>query len=218
MTGAEITGLVASIVSLIIGGFAIWLSVTFYRMSNKSSQELEKASSNINSTVDRLEVLFDKLYSDTFNMMKDTVTDMRNHVWKTSTLDEGKEKTEIEESFEELKKELNEKIERLIASQGSASNRLDGFAKQVESLISETIDKSAKERAEKSWEEKEQLIINAIRKHGPLTESQIRKITRLPEDEATSLIFMLGREQRLDWNSAPHSFSSETKFALGNKA
>ncbi|RJG18635.1 hypothetical protein D4A39_09240 [Alcanivorax profundi] len=218
MTGAEITGLVASIVSLIIGGFAIWLSVTFYRMSNKSSQELEKASSNINSTVDRLEVLFDKLYSDTFNMMKDTVTDMRNHVWKTSTFKEGTEKTEIEESFDELKKELNEKIESLIASQGSASNRLDGFAKQVESLISETIDKSAKERAEKSWEEKEQLIINAIRKRGPLTEGQLRKITGLPEHDTTSLIFILGREQRLDWDGAPDSFSSGTKFSLGDNA
>ena len=73
--------LIASIVSLIIGGFAIWLSVTFYRMSNKISEDTKGAAKGISASVRRLESLFDSLYSDTFSMMKDTVSDMRKHIW-----------------------------------------------------------------------------------------------------------------------------------------
>ncbi|MCC1495882.1 hypothetical protein [Alcanivorax sp. 1008] len=218
MTGAEITGLVASIVSLIIGGFAIWLSVTFYRMSNKTSQELEKASSNINSTVDRLEVLFDKLYSDTFSMMKDTVTDMRNHVWRTTDEDTSLEKSELENSFDALKKELNARIENLIADQGSTSDRLEGFAEQVESLISETIDRSAKEQVDRSWDEKERQVLAAITEHGELTEDGIRRATGINEGEIPHIVFTLGREKKLEWEGGPTMFSSETKFRLGKDA
>jgi len=35
----ETLSLVASVVSFIMGGFAIWLSVTFYRMSNQISED-----------------------------------------------------------------------------------------------------------------------------------------------------------------------------------
>lgn len=218
MTGAEIIGLVASIVSLIIGGFAIWLSVTFYKMSNKNAKDLEQASANIDSTVNRLEVLFDKLYSDTFSMMKDTVTDMRNHVWKTSSLDSNGSKTELEENFEELKAELNSKIEELISNQGAATDKVDSFANQIESLISETIDKSAREKVKKSAKEMELAVISAIKEHGELNESQVRDITGLSKNDVTITIFRLGNDERIEWPGGPKGFNSSTKFRLGKNA
>jgi hypothetical protein len=39
--------LVASVVSVIIVGFAIWLSVTFYKMSSQSSEDIKNAANQI---------------------------------------------------------------------------------------------------------------------------------------------------------------------------
>ena len=63
----------ASIVSVVLAIVAIWLSVTFYRLSNDASGEIKSASKDIGASVSRLEKVFDNLYSDTFTMMKDTV-------------------------------------------------------------------------------------------------------------------------------------------------
>ena len=218
MTGSEITSLVAALVSLIISGFAIWLSVTFYKLTTKNSKDLEKASSNIDSTVTRLEVLFDKLYSDTFNMMKDTVTDMRKHVWKTADADTERKPSETEQNFNELKNELNNKIEKLMYSQGKANDKVNVFAEKIENLISETIDKSAKEKAEKSWEEKENLVVNLIKENNELSESQLRKLTGLSEEDLTSLIFILGKEKRITWKGGPNQYSDKSKFKIPSNA
>ncbi|WP_217525238.1 hypothetical protein [Vibrio metschnikovii] len=213
MSGAEVLGLVASIVSLIIGGFAIWLSVTFYNMSTKSSKELEKASANIDSTVNRLEVLFDKLYADTFSMMKDTVTDMRNHVWKTASTDLGS-RTELDESFVQLKADLNQQIEQLSLSQGKANDKVDTFAKQVEALISDIIDKSAMEQATKSALEKTELITSALRKHGGLNEAQLQNLTGLSDIDLTNAIFDLGNKGIIKWDDGPVRYSSHSVFTV----
>jgi uncharacterized membrane-anchored protein YhcB (DUF1043 family) len=77
----EVTSIIASVVSVILGIFAIWLSITFYKMSDRISNEIKIASKDISSTVSRLEKLFESLYSDTFSIMKETYSDMRKHVW-----------------------------------------------------------------------------------------------------------------------------------------
>ncbi|GGE79584.1 hypothetical protein [Shewanella carassii] len=216
MTGTEIIGLVASIVSLIIGGFAIWLSVTFYKMSTKNTQDLERASSNINSTVTRLEVLFEKLYADTFGMMKDTVTDMRNHVWNSSDFSRS-DKTEIENSFVKLKEEINESIEALISSHGDSKKQVSAIAEQIENLVSEKIDHTAKEQSEKSWKEKEKIILSTLAKHGPMTTGNIRRLPGLEEDEAASMLFILRKNNEVIWDGSPEMFDSETIVRLPKK-
>jgi len=70
----EIISLIASITSVILAVGAIWLSITFYRMSSAASKATEEAAKGISASVERLEKLFDKLYSDTFSMMRDTVS------------------------------------------------------------------------------------------------------------------------------------------------
>lgn len=77
----EIVSLVSSIVSVILAVFAIWLSLVLYRWSSQAEKEAQRAASGIMSAVHRLETLFDKLHSETFGMMKDMVTDMRNRIF-----------------------------------------------------------------------------------------------------------------------------------------
>lgn len=69
----DIISFIASIASLILAVGAIWLSVVFFRMSDAASKATTEAAKDIAASVERLEKLFDKLYSDTFSMMRDTV-------------------------------------------------------------------------------------------------------------------------------------------------
>ncbi len=99
----DIISFIASIASLILAIGAIWLSVVFYRMSSEASKSTTEAAKGIAASVERLEKLFDKLYSDTFSMMKDTVTDMRKHIWPVDD-------NEQEKVVEEAEKKTDERI------------------------------------------------------------------------------------------------------------
>lgn len=77
----ETSSFVAAIVSIILGVYAIWLSIVFYRMSVAASAKLDKASSDVADNVRRLETLFDRMYSDTFSLVRDTYADMRREMW-----------------------------------------------------------------------------------------------------------------------------------------
>lgn len=101
LSGFDTFSIFASITSIVLGIVAIWLSVIFYKMSDKSARESEKSAHSIEASVSKLEVLFDKLYSGTFDMMKDTVTDMRKHVYSKSG--------EIQTNNYKIEKEINEK-------------------------------------------------------------------------------------------------------------
>ena len=96
MTGGEVASLIASIVSVLIGGLAIWLSLTFYKMSTQLSQDAKEASKGISASVERLEKVFDKLYTDTFSMVKETMSDMRKHIWPGKTAEDDQIAEEAE--------------------------------------------------------------------------------------------------------------------------
>lgn len=101
LSGFDTFSIFASITSIVLGIVAIWLSVLFYKMSDKSARESEKSAHSIEASVKKLEILFDKLYSGTFDMMKDTVTDMRKHVYSRSS--------EIQNDNDKIQKEINER-------------------------------------------------------------------------------------------------------------
>lgn len=106
MSTLELVSLIASIASLVLAVGAIWLSVVFYKMSVAASNATTEAAKGIGASVERLEKLFDKLYSDTFSMMRDTVSDMRRHMWPADA-------TEGDKTIEEAEKKADEKIESL---------------------------------------------------------------------------------------------------------
>lgn len=73
MSSVETTSLLASLASLVLAVVAIWLSIVFFKLSSRASEATTEAAKGIASSVERLEKLFDKLYSDTCSMMRDTV-------------------------------------------------------------------------------------------------------------------------------------------------
>ena len=157
----EIVAIIASIVSVIIGGFAIWLAVTFYKMSTKISESIREAAKDISSGVERLEKIFDKLYADTFGMMKETVSDMRRHLWPTETengespIEEAESKAD--ERVDVLKKKMGKEISTILKKQQITNAKVTSLRSEMRGLLDRAITESRRAEIQASEE--------VVRKH-----------------------------------------------------
>ncbi|MEN8494619.1 hypothetical protein ABFB50_06585 [Dehalococcoides sp. THU3] len=147
----ETISIVSSIVSVIIGCFAIWLSVTFYRLSNKISEDTKEAAKGISASVDRLESLFDRLYSDTFSMMKDTVSDMRKHIWPDKTIQSDQIaliESKADEQIVTLKKQIRAELSDVIQHVGRTDQKFQAIEHRMTDLVERAIQQSRRVESE----------------------------------------------------------------------
>lgn len=152
MSGIEMVGLIASIASLILAVGAIWLSIVFFKMSNEASKATTEAAKGIDASVKRLENLFDKLYSDTFSMMKDTVSDMRKHIWSgedRSEVDDGERNAILEEADKKadekiaaIKSAMDKQLSEILAQQKAADGKVSDIGSEIEKLLDSAIQTS----------------------------------------------------------------------------
>jgi hypothetical protein len=194
--------LVASVVSVIIAGFAIWLSVTFYKMSSRSSENIKKSADQIDSTVTRLESLFDKLYSDTFSMMKDTVSDMRKHIWKSPI--------DVEKDIDnKIKEEFSYKIEKLLKQQTGTDIKVNKLAQDIGGLLENALKKSRDSRKTKETGDLKMAILDAIDLIENPTLSSLKKYLDVDEKDLVEYIFELGSDKTVTWQGAPSSLRAD---------
>jgi hypothetical protein len=114
----------------------------FYRMSADQARQSGQSAERIASSVDRLETIFGLLYSDTFSMMRDTVSDMRRHIWPTD---------EKFESADEMRKQTDERFEGLqhqvAAELRDVTSRLGANDDQMRKLLT-VVDNALKQSRE----------------------------------------------------------------------
>ena len=226
MNAVEIIGLIASIVSLVLAIGAIWLSVVFFRMSNEASKATTEAAKGIDASVKRLENLFDKLYSDTFSMMKDTVSDMRKHIWNGGDTVESESKDKILEEADKkaeekvasvkqaMDRKLSEILDRQKVSEGNVSEIRGEMARLLESAIqtSRQIDSEAREETIRSHILQE--LRRSMRRGRALTASEI--VGKLAENIAPHRVIMEFEKMRDEGQIMfdGESISAETKIRL----
>ncbi len=164
-TAALVSSILSIILSIIIGGFAIWLSVTFYKMSNKISEDTKDAAKGISDSVRRLESVFDKLYSDTFSMMKDTVTDMRKHIWpvkEQSAEEQKKIEEEANAKIGELQNAYFHEIKNILTRIGDTDSKIDDVEKNLKELVEGAIQGVRKVESEAQEEKSITDVANVI--------------------------------------------------------
>lgn len=179
LKGLEAFSIVSSVFSIVLGIVAIWLSVLFFKMSNKSSNEMEKSSNAIDANVKRLDVLFDKMYSDTFGMVKETVSDMRQYVYKTNSKEEKITEnlaTEIESKTKDI---VNEAINDLHENKISKSD--------LEALVKKIIKESANVATNFEVENAIDRVKHLLEINGPLTYPELQR--KFPLQGKSSLLF-----------------------------
>lgn len=144
MTTIEAVSFTASLASLLLAVIAIWLSIVFYRMSTASAEQTKDAAKGIAANVERLEKLFDRLYADTFAMVKDTVSDMRRHVWPEEK--RAASETQIEERANEkvaqLRAELTTEIKKILDRQAGTDQRVRSLAGDLSRVVERAITES----------------------------------------------------------------------------
>lgn len=137
MTAVELISLVASIVSVVLGILAIWLSLVFFRMSSDLAKQSTEAANAINAGVERLEKLFDRLYADTFSIMRDTVTDMRKHIWADSSTVDDEVEQRVLTRLEETKEELRTEVTHILGRQQVTDDKLNEVSKLMERAVAQ---------------------------------------------------------------------------------
>lgn len=190
----EIFSLVGSLVSIILAGFAIWLSVKFYEMSSKNTDKLERSSNDISSATDRLETLFEKLYSDTFSMVKDTMNDMRHHVWQSDRLPPSNEAR-----YTQLKEELLGEFEESLSKKVD-TEKLDSIRDDLNSLLEKAVSKSRIVSKDITKELVLQTIQDLFSENRPITLKTIAESLHTEVKEIVSEVFSLRTSGEVQWS------------------
>lgn len=171
MDTPDIIAVVASLFSIAVAVLAIWLAIVFYRMSSQFSESAREADRRITTSVERLEKLFDSLYSDTFSLMRDTVSDMRKHIWPTEQTDSYDIEAEIEKKTESKMKELRERLDLELSEllQGQAqkaqtdSHLVSSLPSDIQQIMSEALSESSVVVVEAREEVIRELILSVLK-------------------------------------------------------
>ncbi|WP_345767470.1 hypothetical protein [Chryseobacterium endophyticum] len=132
----DLFNLIAAISSIILAIFALVLSIIFYKWSDKSNKEIVSVAQAIDNNTKKIENLFDRLYSDTFGIMKSNVEAMQRQLYdfKTSEGDSSLNNLEIiEENITSMlskSQSINKEliylfIQKIFPSKGISNNEVD---------------------------------------------------------------------------------------------
>jgi len=77
----DLFNLIAALTSIVLAIFALIFSIIFYRWADKSNKEIVTVAQAIDSNTKKIENLFDRLYSDTFGIMKSNVEAMQRQLY-----------------------------------------------------------------------------------------------------------------------------------------
>lgn len=161
----EAASIAASVVSIGIALFAIWLSVTFFRMSNDASGRVHEAAKDIGAAVTRLEKVFDKLYADTFSMMHETVTDMRKHMWPDGP-GQDQAATEVEvrtdEKVQQIRDELSAKMDEVVERAGLTDTRVGELRRELAPMLEQAITMTRSAESEAREESLQTLLLRRM--------------------------------------------------------
>lgn len=220
-TTVTVVGFIATIASLILAVGAIWLSIVFYKMSDAASKETTTAAKDIKASVERLENLFDKLYSDTFSMMKDTVTDMRQHIWNKPSRNDASEPPVDDDKINALKNSISQEIISIVDDKLKASGANDSKIKELEDKIKQALDSGIQKTI------REQALPNAITRRRVLglirrnqkigLEALLRKMNAMYPEEYSfensdfmNILFSLRENNLITWDGPPTRISSNS--------
>lgn len=210
--------------TLVLGGLAIWLSVFFYKLSSQSSTRIKEASDRIGASVDKLESLFDKLYADTFSVVRDTVSDMRNHILRTDTSSSQQvteeSKKRADEKIDLIRTQLQEDVSKLVSRQNLTDSKIAQVGDELRTLISQAIAESRKAEVEAREETIRDHILRAYdalyKQNAHVTLSRITKSLkdRFTNNEIASELFSMKQGGIVKWDGRPDRIAYDEPIKL----
>lgn len=177
----------------------------------RSANEIKNSAGDIRKAVEKLEAIFDRMYTDTFGIMKDTVTDMRQHVWKEPVVSK-QESEEYERRFDELRSKLSKEVDDALLKQEGTDRKIDDLRQDIRRIVEETINKTRKVDGEIKEKKIRAEIIEAIKEltlnDKIPTATSISSKINIDIKELVLELFKLAREKKIIWKTL------KTKSAL----
>ena len=203
--------IIAAAVSMVLGILAIGLSITFFVLATRQTKGAESAAQNVAVSVEKLELIFGKLYDDTFTIMRDTVTDMRNHIWRLD--DKGKPVQRVEETvgeiepnreFLRLRSDLIAQVAEVREELGAVDARTAEKLEALESRLKKTPPHAAEHTGTPDFVRRQ--VLDAVyfgthRGKAATLTSLLTNLTQrgLPRTEIVSAVFALRRDGLVEW-------------------
>lgn len=79
----DIVNLIMAIASILLAILSAILTIVFFFKSSKSQEKVTDAASKIQDKTDYLEKLFDKIYKETFSLVREHSLAMQKHIFKS---------------------------------------------------------------------------------------------------------------------------------------
>jgi hypothetical protein len=172
---SAIIGITGTLVSLVLGGLSIWLSMYFFRRATEAERRADQASQTIATSLEVIQKIHDKMYTDLFGMTKDAYDDIRAKAFGASAI-EAATRDRSEEiasaNVDEAKREMQRTFDQLLSRLDSTDGQVKALASITRPLIAKAVErgKAAADVAQASAIEKEILAILA---RGPVTAEAI---------------------------------------------
>jgi hypothetical protein len=225
MDSGDIAALIASLLSIFIGLLAIWLALTFFKMSSQAAKDSKESADRIGASVERLEDLFNKLYTDTFTMFKETVLDMRRHVWPETVKSKSPMDKEVErlasERIQALQQEVGQSMAHILKEVKIKDDMLKQTQAELQKQVYRAINESKKVQSEATEEALRERIIRLIKqwdvKVQPLIAEDIAGdlVHYVPLHKIVAELKAMKNEGLIDWDGVP--LRSHTLIKMGKR-
>lgn len=196
---------------------AIWLSIVFYRLSSAEAQKSAQNASTIAGSVEKLEGLFDRFYSDTFTIFRETVGDMRQHFWQKPDATGGAEAPGAEDKAQ---KEILEEIRSASTELGIAADQTRKLLERVSPAVRESVEEVATEPSLRS-----RIFAHLMRRHfegEPLvTVDEIASNVLLPREQMRDVVntlFRMRENGEVTWGGSPVRLRANQRVRIASPA
>jgi hypothetical protein len=148
----EMVTIIASVVAIVVGIFAIGLSLAFYKMSSRMMGNIIDASKELQTSIGRLETIFNRLYTGPISTTKESSPEAPRPPLPQTGEQEELVREEIEKRVEKKVEELKRALER---GRGAISEkpmiqeaRIDLVKKEIPGVMDRAMTEPGKAEAE----------------------------------------------------------------------
>src|SRR5262249_4802279 len=149
ISGFDWINLFSAASSIILAIVALALSIVFFVYGKNSADQSAKSAEEISSNVKRLDELFDKLYKDTFDMMRETFTDMRQHVWNVIPGSESADESRMKEAEAESQAMVLAELDKVSKRVGLTDDKIGELRSELTPVLVRALEEQ-REAAESS--------------------------------------------------------------------
>ncbi|HET9653732.1 MAG TPA: hypothetical protein VFP72_00110 [Kineosporiaceae bacterium] len=219
LSSLDVINLFSAAISTVLAIVALALSVFFFVQSKKDAERSEANAAEISASVTRLEKVFDTLYSDTFSMMRETVSDMRKHVWTAIPAGTARQDTQDDNggSSVEEQAELLEKLSEVSRRVGITDATVAQLRNELAPFIKNSLEAASGENSgvgDNNSLPSDRLILRIIREREAQGKTstlfQLAAALGVQTRDLVTALFELGQKGFLDWHHAPGQIAGDT--------